>query len=100
MSQKTLNKPEQLENAENKNETLETSKTQHNYKNQRTLKKQRHSIIRKATLPAATGRDVPQSPLHLGFFTRSNLAAWPGPAAARPGLARRPPDRCPAIARG
>ena len=36
--QKTLNKPEQVENAQHKKEMLETLKTQDNYKNQRTLK--------------------------------------------------------------
>jgi hypothetical protein len=65
IAQKTLNKPEQLENAQHKKEMLETLKTQHNYKNQRTPKKQRNSIIRKTTLPPAAGRDVPQNPLHL-----------------------------------
>ena len=65
IAQKTLNKPEQLENAEHKKEMLETLKTQHNYNNQRTPKKQRNSIIRKTTLPPAAGRDVPQNPLHL-----------------------------------
>ena len=104
MSQKTLNKPKQLENAEHKKEMLETLKTQHKYNNQRTPKKQRNSIIRKTTLPPAAGRDVPQSPLHLSVLhPRSNVAAWPGSAAALPGPARRGqrrPDKCPAIARG
>ena len=36
IAQKNLNKPEQLDNAEHKKEMLETLKTQHNYKNQRT----------------------------------------------------------------
>ena len=35
IAQKTLNKPEQLENAEHKKEMLETLKTQHNYKNKK-----------------------------------------------------------------
>ena len=100
IAQKTLNKPEQPENAQHKKEMLETLKTQHNYKKQRTFKKQRNCIIRKTTLPPAGGVTFPRSLCTSGFFTRSNLAAWPGPAAARPGPARRPPDRCPAIARG
>ena len=37
IAQKTLNKPEQLENAQHKKEMLETLKTQHNYKKQRTF---------------------------------------------------------------
>ncbi len=41
IAQKTLNKPEQLENAQHKKEMLETLKTQDNYKKQRTLKKQK-----------------------------------------------------------
>ena len=65
MSQKTLNKPKQLENAEHKKEMLETLKTQHTYKNQRTPKKQRNSKIRQTTLPPAAGHDVPQNPVHL-----------------------------------
>ena len=84
---------ERLDNSENVEQTrttrkrttqkemLETLKTQNNYKKQRTLKKQRNYIIRKTTLPPAGGRDVPQKPLHLWVFTRSNLAAWPGLAA-------------------
>ena len=68
IDQKTLNKPEQLENAQHKKEMLETLKTQHNYKKQRTFKKQRNCIIRKTTLPPAAGRDVPQKPLHLGVL--------------------------------
>jgi hypothetical protein len=68
IAQKTLNKPEQLENAQHKKEMLETLKTQHNYKKQRTHKKQRNCIIRKTTLPPAAGRDVPQKPLHLGVL--------------------------------
>ena len=39
ISQKTLTKPEQLENAQHKKEMLETLKTQHNYKKQRTPNK-------------------------------------------------------------
>ena len=65
IAQKTLNKPEQLENAQHKKEMLETLKTQHNY---RTPKKQRKCIMRKTTLPPAAGRDVPQKPLHLGVL--------------------------------
>ena len=42
ISQKTLNKPEQLENAQHKKETLETLKTQHNYKKQRNLKNKKN----------------------------------------------------------
>ena len=68
IAQKTLNKPEQPENAQHKKEMLETLKTQHNYKKQRTPKKQRNCIIRKTTLPPAAGRDVPQKPLHLGVL--------------------------------
>ena len=59
IAQKTLNKPEQPDNAQHKKEMLETLKKQHNYKKQRTLKKQRNCIIRKTTLPPAAGRDVP-----------------------------------------
>ena len=38
IAQKTLNKPEQLENAQHKKEMLEILKKRNNYKNQRTLK--------------------------------------------------------------
>ncbi len=38
IAQKTLNKPEQLENAQHKKEMLETLKTQHNYKKKEHLK--------------------------------------------------------------
>ena len=68
IAQKTLNKPEQLENAQHQQEMLKTLKTQHNYKKQRTLKKQRDCVIRKTTSPPAAGRDVPQKPLHLGVL--------------------------------
>ena len=68
IAQKTLNNPEQLENAQHKKEMLETLETQHNYKKQRTPKKQRSYIIRKTTLPPAAGRDAPQKPLHLGVL--------------------------------
>ena len=76
-SLKCLRNPQQLDVSENVEQTqttrkrrtqkemLETLKTQHNYKKQRTLKKQRNCIIRKTTLPPAAGRDVPQNPLHL-----------------------------------
>ena len=37
IAQETLNKAEQPENAQHKKEMLETLKTQHNYKKQRTL---------------------------------------------------------------
>ena len=84
IAQKTLNKPERLENAQHEKEMLETFETQHNYKKQRTPKKQRNYIIRKTTLPPAAGRDIPQRSLHLGVS----------------GQARRPPDTCPAIAHG
>ena len=65
IAQKTLNKPEQPENAEHRKEILESLKTQHKYNNRRTLKKQRNSIIRLTTLPPAARRDVPQNPVHL-----------------------------------
>ena len=68
IAQKTVHKPEQLENAQHQKEMLETLKTQHNYKKQRTFKKLRNCIIRKTTLPPAAGRDVPQKPLHLGVL--------------------------------
>ena len=63
IAQKTLNKPEQPENAQHKKDMLETWKTQDNYKKQRTPKKQRKN--RKTTLPPAAGRDLPQKPVHL-----------------------------------
>ena len=68
IAQKTLNKPEQSENAEHKKKMLESLKTQHNYKNQRTPKKQRNYIIRKTTLPPAAGPDIRQEPLHFGVL--------------------------------
>ena len=72
IAQKTLNKPEQLENAKHKKEMLETLKTQHNYKKQRTFKKQRNCIIRKTTLPPAAGRDVPHLNEWCWFAKTSN----------------------------
>ena len=72
----TLNKPKQLENAERKNETLETLKTQHKYNNQRTPN------------PSLRPRDALRIFWTSGFRIRSNLAARPGPAAARPSRAR------------
>ena len=42
IAQKALNKLEQLENAQHKKQMLETLKTQHNHKKQRTRKKQRN----------------------------------------------------------
>ena len=56
------------ENAQHKKEMLETLKTHHNYKKQRTPEKQRNYTIRKTTLPPAAGRDIPQEPLHLGVL--------------------------------
>ena len=78
---------------------LETLKTQDNYKKQRTLKKQRNCIIQRQRCHPLRGVTFPRSLCTSGFFTRNKLAAWPSLAAARPGPARRPPDRCPAIAR-
>ena len=91
IAQKTLNKPEQLENAQHKKEMLETLKTQHNYKKQRTFKKQRNCIIRKTALPPTAGRDVPQKPLHLGVSPAVTLP--PGQARRPPGPARPGPAR-------
>ena len=72
-----LGTPEQLDISENVEQTRTTRKRRtqkgnvgniedaSKLENQRTLEKQRKSIIRKTTLPRAARRDVPQKPLHL-----------------------------------
>ena len=88
IAQKTLKKSEQLENAQHKKEMLETLRTQHNYKNQEHVNNKEIQEFERQRCPALRAATFPRILCTSAFFTRSNLAAWPGPAAARPGPAR------------